>query len=46
MLGDYKNEVSMEGFLLSPLQRLCRYPLLLKVFFCNSFDFLAVSLKL
>jgi len=30
MLGDYKNEVSMEGFLLSPLQRLCRYPLLLK----------------
>jgi len=30
MLGNYVNDVSMEGFLLSPIQRLCRYPLLLK----------------
>ena len=31
MLGNYVNDVSMEGFLLSPIQRMCKYPLLLKV---------------
>jgi len=31
LLGNYVNDVSMEGFLLTPIQRICKYPLLLKV---------------
>jgi len=30
MLGNYVNDVSMEGFLLTPIQRICKYPLLLR----------------
>ncbi|CAK8691769.1 unnamed protein product [Clavelina lepadiformis] len=30
LLGNYVNDVSMEGFLLTPIQRICKYPLLLK----------------
>uniref|UniRef100_H2Y5P1 Uncharacterized protein n=1 Tax=Ciona savignyi TaxID=51511 RepID=H2Y5P1_CIOSA len=30
LLGNYVNDVSMEGFLLTPIQRICKYPLLLR----------------